>query len=190
MTRGQRALRPRPSIPLALSWSQQCLAAAQFPGISLPSPRFPTPAPSFQRLIMEGKSQTGLTPPRLSHSHLEPGGSWEAEMKDINEGGGQARAWSPMRTSSARRGGFVLKGQRYPSLRVGAGALGLGHGMCCSGRSSRNSRGGAPAAPRVLAICSLEPSFSFSSLTCSGRGPGSGFRFVLTIHMANKTIPN
>lgn len=76
---------------------------------------------------MEGASQTGLTPSRLSHSHLEPGGNWDAEMRDINEGGGQARAWSHMRTSPARRGGFVLKGQRYPSLRVGAGALGPGN---------------------------------------------------------------
>lgn len=71
---------------------------------------------------MEGASQTGLTPPRLSHSHLEPG-SWDAEMRHINGGVGQARAWSHLRTNPVRRGGYVLKGQRYPSLRVGAGTL-------------------------------------------------------------------
>ena len=76
---------------------------------------------------MEGASQIGFTPPRLSHSHLEPGGSWDAEMRDIYGGGGQARAWSHMSTSSSRRGGFVLKGQRYPSVRAEAGALGLEH---------------------------------------------------------------
>jgi len=72
---------------------------------------------------MEGASQTGLTPPRLSHSHLEPGGSWDADMRDINEGAGQARAWSRLRTNPLGRGGCVLKGQRYPSLRVRAGTL-------------------------------------------------------------------
>lgn len=68
-------------------------------------------------------SQTGLTLPRLSHTHLEPAGNKDWEMRGVNEGVLQARATSDMRISRAGRGGYVLKGQRYPSLRVGTRML-------------------------------------------------------------------
>lgn len=42
---------------------------------------------------MEGAS--GLTPPRLSHSRLEPGGCWDSEMRDVNEAGAKQGLGAP-----------------------------------------------------------------------------------------------
>lgn len=105
---------------------------------------------------------------------------------------GPGRGLEPHENKFFEKRRLRIKGPRYPSLRVGAGALGPRFGdWTRAWTETRNSRVGNLAAPRVSAVSSLEPSFSsFSSLTCSGGGSGSGFQFVLTIHMANKTIPN
>ena len=42
---------------------------------------------------MEGAS--GLTPPRLPPSRLEPGGCWDSEMRDVNEAGAKQGLGAP-----------------------------------------------------------------------------------------------
>lgn len=93
---------------------------------------------------------------------------------------GPSRGLEPQENKFFEKRGFVLKGRGIGVFELELGRwdrdLGTGHG-----RGLRpETRVGNLAALRVSAVFSLEPSFfSFSSLTCSGRGSGSGFRFVL-----------
>lgn len=50
------------------------------------------------------------------------------EMRDNNEGVGQTRTWSHMRTSPVRRGSYVLKDQGIQVLGLERGCCGMG---CC-----------------------------------------------------------